>query len=76
MIANFFVINEIKGVTVYIEDVDTIPWSQVQEEDDFKYTEANAVEGLNEAKDNIGLFPMYFFVHGLKCADLNMKLTL
>jgi len=48
----------------------------VQEEDNFKYTEANAVEGLNEAKDNIGLFPMYFFVHGLTCEDLTFKLTL
>ena len=76
MISKCFGINEIKGVTVYIEDVDTIPWTEVQPETDFEYTEANKVEGLNRSKDNIGLFPIYFFVHNLKCEDLTMTLTL
>jgi hypothetical protein len=40
MIRSGLFINEIKGVTVYIEDVENIEWDQVLPEEDFVYTEA------------------------------------
>lgn len=30
--------------------------------------------GLDRIDDNIGLFPIYFFVHNLKCTDMKIKL--
>lgn len=33
------------------------------------------MHGLNKSKDNIGFFPLYFFVHNLVCEDISMQLT-
>ena len=74
-----FKINEVLSANVYIENISIMKTVEILPEHssfDYNHFEQQTGTGLDRIADNIGLFPMQFFVHNMLCTDLNMTVQL